>query len=122
MALAALVSKGVREDATLVPASIALEMATSYGARALGLEDTIGSLSPGKKADIVLVDTHKPHYQPRGDWATHLVYSGHSGDVDSVWVNGRKLMEKKELLTIDLDRIYSEVENIYNKVMGTGNG
>ena len=97
-------------------------MATSHGARALGLEDRIGSLSPGKKADIVLVDTDKPHYQPHGDWATHLVYSGHSGDVDSVWVNGRKLLEKKELLTIDLDRVYSEVGSIYNRVMGTSNG
>ncbi|HZJ57463.1 MAG TPA: amidohydrolase [Clostridia bacterium] len=119
MAFAALISKGVKEDATLISAATALKMATNHGAGALGLEDEIGSISPGKKADIVLVDTGEPHYHPHGDWTTHLVYSGHSGDVDSVWVNGKRLMKNKALLTIDSDKVYSKVRSIYKRVMGS---
>ena len=66
-----------------------------------GPEDTIGASAPGKRPILSWWIPISPTTSP-GDWATHLVYSGHSGDVDSVWVNGRKLMEKKELLTIDL--------------------
>ncbi len=118
MSLAALVSKGVKEEPILIPAATALEMATINGAKALGLEDRIGSLSPGKKADIILMDISGPHYYPHGDWVTHLVYSGYSSDVDSVWVNGQRLMENKRLLTIDLERVYFEVDRIYKKIMG----
>ena len=118
MSLAALILKGVKEEPTLISANTALEMATINGAKALGLEDRIGSLSLGKKADIILMDTRTPHFYPYGDWATHLVYSGYSSDIDSLWVNGNKLMENRQLLTIDMDRVYSEVKKIHTRVTG----
>ncbi len=118
MALAALISKGVEEEPTLIPATLALRMATVNGAKALGLEKEIGSLSPCNKADIILLDVHAPHYYPHTDWINHLVYSGHSSDVHSVWVNGKKLMDNRELLTIDLDQVYGEVNKIYKRIMG----
>ena len=118
MSLAALISKGVKEEATLIPAAQALKMATINGAKALGLEKELGSLSPGNKADIILLDIHAPHYYPHTDWVSHMVYSGYSSDVHSVWVNGKKLMDNRKLLTIDLDKVYAEVDKIYNRVMG----
>ena len=117
MSMAALIHKGVKEDPTLISASKALEMATIGGASALKMEDKTGSLTAGKKADIVLIDTGSPHYHPAGDWASHLVYSGYAHDVDTVWVNGQKLMEKKQLLTIDLESVYSQVDAIYRRIM-----
>lgn len=117
MAFASLITKGTEENATLIPADIALEMATKMGARALNLEGITGTLSPGKKADIVLIDTDSPNYFPKGDLTTHLVYSGNSKDVDTVFVNGVKLMENRQLLTIDMDRVYDEVNKIYKRVL-----
>ncbi|MGB4639147.1 MAG: amidohydrolase [Caldicoprobacterales bacterium] len=118
MALAALISKGVREEPTLIPATTALEMATVNGAKALGLDGDIGSLSPGNKADIILLDVNGPHYYPQVHWESHLVYSGYTSDVYSVWVNGKKLMEDRKLFTVDLDKVYSEVNKIYKRILG----
>lgn len=117
MSLAGLISKGIKEEPTLIPAITSLQMATYNGAKALALEDSVGSLAPGKKADIILINTQQPHYYPHTDWANHLVYSGYSSDIDSVWVNGKKLMDNRELLTIDLDKVYFEVNKIYKRIM-----
>lgn len=117
MSFAALLRKGVKEDPTLIPAHTALKMATYFGAKALAWEDQIGSLEVGKQADIVLIDITKPNYQPKLDMESHLVYSAHTGDVDSVWVAGKQLVKDKRLLTIDLERVYNEVEKIQARIM-----
>ncbi|HZJ83433.1 MAG TPA: amidohydrolase [Clostridia bacterium] len=118
MSMAALITKGVTQNPRAIPAIRALKMATNYGASALGWDKDIGSLSLGKKADIVLVDIDLPHYHPWADTETHLVYSGQSQDIHSLWVNGRRLMRGRELITVDLDRVYYEVNRIHSRIMG----
>jgi len=78
-----------------------LEMATIEAARALGLGDTIGSLEPGKKADIVLVDMRKPHLWPPNMPVTRLAHFANGADVDTVIVDGRVLMRGRQLAELD---------------------
>lgn len=118
MTFAALLGKGIDEDPTVIPAKQALKMATLGGAKAIGWSQEIGSLEPGKKADIVLVKYDAPHYHPAADPITHLVYSGRDADVDTVIVNGKVVMRKGQLTTIDLERVYYEVEKIKRRIMG----
>lgn len=110
MRLAALLAKGSSGDPTVVPARTAIAMATSMGAKAIHLGDQTGSISEGKKADLILVDLqtlhNSPQYRndPEGVYA-QLVYAAKSTDVTDVMVNGKWLMRSKELLTIDLDEL-----------------
>lgn len=108
---AALLAKGISGDPTALKADEALAMATINGAKALGLEKDIGSLEVGKKADIILVNTRVPHWQPHNDVIAHLVYSARGSDVDTVIVNGRVLMAGRQLKTLDLERIYTKVNS-----------
>jgi 5-methylthioadenosine/S-adenosylhomocysteine deaminase len=117
MGLTALINKGIYEDPTIIPARQALNMGTSDGAKALGWDDEIGSLEIGKKADIILINRNLPHYNPIGDPIVHLVYSGRDGDVDTVLVNGQIIMEDGRITTIDLNRVYYEVERIRQRIM-----
>ena len=84
-------------------------MATRDGARALGLED-VGLLKPGYKADIILVDLDHAHLYPRHNLTAHMVYAAQAGDVDTVIIDGRIVMEKRRVLTIDKERVIQEVE------------
>lgn len=86
-----------------------LEMATAEGAKVLGFNDT-GKLAPGFKADIITVDFDKPHFYPRFSVPSHLVYSANGSDVRTVFVNGKILMENRELITLDEKKICREVE------------
>lgn len=110
MRLAALLAKGSSGDPTVVPARTAIAMATSMGAKAIHLGDQTGSISEGKKADLILVDLqtlhNSPQYRndPEGVYA-QLVYAAKSTDVTDVMVNGKWLMRSKELLTINLDEL-----------------
>lgn len=101
MNLAALVNKAVEKDATTIPAFTALRMGTVHGARALGREKEIGSLEVGKKADIILVDMSKPHFYPRYNLISSLIYSAQAGDVKTVLCDGQVLMQDYKLLTMD---------------------
>ncbi|HPT78775.1 MAG TPA: amidohydrolase [Candidatus Atribacteria bacterium] len=118
MTLASLIAKGQSGDPAALPAKTALRMATAMGAKALSLDKVTGSLEKGKKADIILIDTNKPHYFPKGDREVNLVYSGYSQDVDTVIVNGRILMAGRELTTIDMDRVHYEVDKIVSRILG----
>jgi len=110
MRLAALLAKGSSGDPTVVPARTAIAMATCMGAKAIHLGDQTGSISEGKKADLILVDLqtlhNSPQYRndPEGVYA-QLVYATKSTDVTDVMVDGKWLMRSKELLTIDLDEL-----------------
>ncbi|MGB6009859.1 MAG: amidohydrolase [Desulfobacterales bacterium] len=92
-------------DPTVVDAVTVLRMATIQGARALGLQDIIGSLEIGKKADVIVVDTHKPHLTPMYNAVSHLVYAASGNDVTHSVINGKLVMEDRKLLTLDLDEI-----------------
>ncbi len=103
--LAALVAKGSTGDPTAVPAKTALAMATRIGAKALHMGDITGSIEPGKRADLILVDISPLHNAPRfrrdpeGVYA-QLVYASKASDVTDVMVNGQWLMREQELLTV----------------------
>lgn len=110
MSLAALVNKAREGDATAVPARTALRMGTEYGARALGLEPEIGTLAAGKKADLILIDLNKPHFFPRFNRLSSLVYSAQASDVKTVLCDGRILMEDHEIKVLDEERILFEAD------------
>ena len=105
MRLSALLAKGVANDPSVVPAHKALEMATLAGARALGLEQAVGSLVPGKQADMVAVDLSGPETQPCFDPVSQLVYSAGRQQVRHVWVGGKAIIRDGECLTLDRDEV-----------------
>jgi cytosine/adenosine deaminase-related metal-dependent hydrolase len=113
--LAALLHK-VRGGPKAVPASAALHMATRHGARALGLP-TVGSIAVGQRADLILLDTHRPHLFPQhDDLASRVVYSAKSADVHTVIVDGRVLVEEGRLLPADLTEILREADEAASKL------
>jgi 5-methylthioadenosine/S-adenosylhomocysteine deaminase len=101
MRLAALLAKGQTGRADVLPAWQALEMATLNGAKALGLDSVIGSLLPGKAADISAVDFSSLELAPCYDPVSHLVYAAGREHVSHVWVSGKMLLDRGELTTLD---------------------
>jgi 5-methylthioadenosine/S-adenosylhomocysteine deaminase len=109
--LAALVHKLDTGDPTVVTAREALEMATIGSARALGIQDRVGSIQPGMRADVVLLDFQQAHLFPLHDVVSHLVYAARAGDVRTVFVNGRALMLDRQLQTLDETEIFGQVSS-----------
>jgi cytosine/adenosine deaminase-related metal-dependent hydrolase len=101
MRAAAVVHKARTLDPLLLPGETVLEMATINGARALGLQDEIGSIEAGKKADLVVVDFRTPHLVPAPNPVSALVYGASAADVDAVLVDGRLLVDRGRVLTLD---------------------
>jgi cytosine/adenosine deaminase-related metal-dependent hydrolase len=110
MKLAAVIQKGRLLDPLVMPAYAVLEMATTRGARAMGMESEVGSIEVGKKADLVLIDLKKPHLTPFRDVVSNIIYSAMGSDVDSVMVDGRFLLKGGKALTIDEQRILGEAQ------------
>lgn len=98
---AALLAKGASGDATAVPAATALRMATLNGAKALGLDERIGSLLPGKAADMLALDLSGVALQPLHDPVSQIVYAATRDQVSDVWVAGRRLLHHRRLMTLD---------------------
>jgi 5-methylthioadenosine/S-adenosylhomocysteine deaminase len=115
MDLTAKLHKVDRGDPTILNAAVVLNLATEGGARLLGLEQ-VGLLEPGYKADLILLGTDCPHLQPMYHPVSHLVYAATGGDVDTVWIDGRMVMEGRKLLTMDVEEIYENVERIRKKI------
>ena len=92
-------------DPTVMNSITVLRMATIQGARVLGLQDITGSLEVGKKADVIVIDTHKPHLTPMYNATSHLVYAARGSDVRHSIINGQPVMEDRKLLTLDLAEI-----------------
>jgi len=103
--LAALLAKGISGDATALPAWQALEMATLGAARALGLDSKIGSLRPGKFADLAAVRLDDIETSPCYDPLSHLVYAAGREQVSHVWVNGKLVLDDRQLTTIDTQEV-----------------
>ncbi|MDH4352278.1 MAG: TRZ/ATZ family hydrolase [Gemmatimonadota bacterium] len=105
MRLAALVAKAVAGRADAVPAHHALAMVTREAARALRLDAELGSIAPGKQADLVAVDLGAPELQPCFDPVSHLVYAAGREHVTHVWVAGRPVVVDRVLQTVAVDEV-----------------
>ncbi len=121
MRLAALLAKGATLDPTALPARQALAMATIGGARALHLDKLVGSLEPGKQADIAVVNLCNIHNTPkfardREALYAQLVYAAKSSDVRDVMCQGRWLMREQELLTLDEQALEAEAAVVARKI------
>jgi 5-methylthioadenosine/S-adenosylhomocysteine deaminase len=109
MDFAAKLHKVIALDPTLMDAVTVLKMATIQGAKALGLDDIIGSLEIGKKADVIVIDTRKPHLVPVYNPVSHIVYAAQGSDIRDVIVNGQLLVKDRKILTVDLENTIEKV-------------
>lgn len=116
MRLAALLAKGASGDPAVLPAAHALRAATLDGARALNLDRQIGSLVPGKRADLVAVDLVAAHHQPVYDPLSHLVYVAGREDVTHVWVDGRMRVKDRQLTGLDPDDLRARATYWHDKI------
>ena len=110
MKVGALVQKLIYQNPAVLPAHEVLKMATIEGAKALDLEKDVGSLDEGKKADIVLISLSKPHLKPLHNIYATIVYSASASDVDTVIVDGKVLMEKRQIRTLDEQDVMERAE------------
>ena len=115
--LAALLHKVDTLNPLVIPATEALKMGTEYGAKAVGLEN-VGKIEEGYKADITLFDMSGVDWQPNYNPVSLLVYSANSSAVDTVIVDGKILMEKRELKTLDEEKIIAEFKDRANRLTG----
>jgi 5-methylthioadenosine/S-adenosylhomocysteine deaminase len=116
MSVAAKVHKVNTGDPTVLDAKTVLEMSTRNAARALGLSSLIGSLEPGKKADLIVVNTSKPHLTPMYSPESHLVYSARGSDVETVVIEGRVVMEDGKILSMDVQKAMETVREIAEEI------
>ena len=117
MRLASFLAKGTSGDAAAMPATTVLDMATRQGMAGLGFAGS-GRIESGCAADLQIVDTARPAMTPLGNPVSALVYSADSGCVESLMVAGRWLMRKRELLTLDEEKVIWEAEKAANYLNG----
>ncbi|MGI6379967.1 MAG: amidohydrolase family protein [Anaerolineae bacterium] len=121
MRLAALLAKGVGGSPVALPAEDAVAMATIEGARAVFLDHLTGSLEPGKRADLIVLDmsrTHSlPHFQTTGlNVYSRIVYASHREDVRDVFVNGKQIVRDRVLLTVDESQILEQTRDMAQRI------
>jgi 5-methylthioadenosine/S-adenosylhomocysteine deaminase len=119
--LATFIAKASSNDPTAVPAPMALAMATRIGAQALHIGHLTGSLEPGKRADLILVDVNPVHNSPRfqrdpNNAYAQIVYASKSTDVSDVMVNGKWLMREHQLLTLNESELLKEANEIARQI------
>ena len=119
MRLASFLQKVDRMNPEVLPATTVLSMATSAGATAIGLGDSIGSLEVGKRADVIQVEFADVHHVPTYDVMSHLVYVSDEQDVVSSVVDGKVLMKGRKMLTIDVDRVKAEATALAATIKST---
>ena len=116
--LAGLLAKGSSGDASALPAHTLIYMATLGGARALGLGDQIGSLEPGKQADLCAIRLDSPATLPVFDAASHIIYAAGREHVTDVWVHGESVVKKKQLVRISTEEVYVRAKTWENRLRG----
>jgi 5-methylthioadenosine/S-adenosylhomocysteine deaminase len=116
MRQAAFLAKLATRDPTAVPAQTALDMATLGGARALGMERLIGSIERGKRADLIAVSTSAARQTPMYEPVSHLVYVTRGDDVRTTIVNGRVLMENRNVRTLNREQVIADANALAPKV------
>ncbi len=112
MDMAAKLHKADSLDPTVMDAKTVLKLATMGGAEAVGLKDHIGSIEIGKQADIIILDTRKPHLTPMYNPVSHIVYAASGSDVKDVIIAGKRVVRDYHLLTVDLESILQEVNGL----------
>ena len=118
---AAKLEKVARYDPTVMSAQTVTRMATCEGAKVLGMDTIVGVLEPGRKADIIMIDLNKPHLTPLYNEYSTLVYAANGSDVITSIINGRIVMENRQLLTISEREVMDHVNEISRQVeMGMG--
>ena len=115
MRFASYLQKCILEDPTVINADEAIKIATINGAKALGFTDT-GMLKKGYAADIIIFDINKPRYYPKYNIKSSIVYSSNSSDVETVIVDGKIIMEKGEVLSIDAEKVMYEAQKIARRL------
>jgi 5-methylthioadenosine/S-adenosylhomocysteine deaminase len=118
MGMAAKLHKVFTGDPTVLKADEVVRMATIGGARVLGMADRIGSIVPGKEADIILVDMRQPHLTPLYHPFSQLVYAARGADVVTSIIGGRIVMKERRLLQIDTAAAMEEVRRIAARIKG----
>jgi 5-methylthioadenosine/S-adenosylhomocysteine deaminase len=116
MRTAALLAKARSNDPEAMPAAVALQAATLNAARALGIDAVVGSIAPGKAADLCAVDFDAPELTPCYDPISHLVYAAGRDNVSHVWVAGALRLEQRRLLMADLPGFYKTIRLWQNKL------
>jgi 5-methylthioadenosine/S-adenosylhomocysteine deaminase len=119
MRLAALLAKAVSNNAEVLPAHAALRMATLNAAQALGLERSVGSIQPGKCADLCAVNLDSIELSPCYDPASHLVYAAGREDVSDVWVAGKHLVGSGRLLHMDESSMKNKAREWQSRIAGS---
>lgn len=110
MKIATLLQKLVYSNPKVLPVDEVLRMATINGAKALGLDKSIGSLEVGKRADLILIDLSKPHLKPLHNIYASIVYSVRGSDVDTVIIDGKIVMENRQVKTLDEQAVMERAE------------
>ncbi len=118
MNLAALISKGVEMDPTLVDAYRALQMATVNGAKALRKEMEFGRIKPGMKADLTLINLDKLHLYPMYNIVSNSIYSAQASDVETVIIDGKVVMKNREFTAIDREQVIYNLKRIAGRISG----
>ena len=116
MKFAALLQKGKYENAKNMEAYEVLKMATINGAKALRLEDKIGTIEVGKDADIIILDLNTETCQPEGNIFSNIVYNAKGSNVTTTIINGKIVMENRQILSINKQEIFEKCTNIINKI------
>lgn len=116
MRQASFLAKHANHDPTALPAQAALDLATIGGARALGMERQLGSLEPGKRADLITVSLGAARQTPLFDLVSHLVYTTRGDDVRTTIVNGAVLMQDRQLRTLDRAAVIADAIRFADKV------
>jgi len=116
MDTAAKLAKVASLDPTLLDARTVLSMATVGGARAIGLEEKIGTIQAGKKADIIIVDVNTPHMTPMYNPYSQLVYSATGGDVRDVIINGKIVYRERRFTTLDSEEVMNQVKSLSREI------
>ncbi len=112
MRTASMLGKITAADPAVMPAWQVVKMATADGAKVLGMEGQLGVVKEGALADIILVDTEKPHWYPHNNPVSALVYSAKSADVHTVWVNGREVVSGGMLTTLDIAALMRDSKTV----------
>ena len=117
MKTAAYLQKVNTMEPTSIKAYDILKMATIEGAKVLGLNEEIGTLEVGKKADMIFIKTDKLHLCPENDICTNIVYSANGADVDTVIVDGKVIMQNRKMINLDEKEVMRQVKKIAKRLL-----